>query len=333
MAAYAEGLNILQQRQRRQAARAPTMPRRRRCAIPSSTSTRSNLPRDRRGLAPRQRHRLVAARPDRRRAARRTRSSPPTAAASRTPARAAGRSQAAIDEAVPAPVLSAALYERFTSRGEADFADQVLSAMRHEFGGHVEKPAEGTPSEADRPRAPTPPRSDALVVFGFTGDLAHKKIFPALYAMVKKRRARRCRSSASRRPASSTDAGARSACATASSTQAAIDDAAALRPAALAAALRQRRLPATPATFDALKAALGRRAAAGALPGDSAGAVRDRDPRPRRRRASRGTPASSSKSRSAATSPRRSSSTRSRTRSSRSRRSSASTTTSARRRS
>ena len=48
--------------------------------------------------------------------------------------------QAAIDEAVPAPVLSAALYARFGSRGEADFANRVLSAMRHEFGGHVEQP-------------------------------------------------------------------------------------------------------------------------------------------------------------------------------------------------
>ena len=46
---------------------------------------------------------------------------------------------AAIDESVPAPVLSAALYERFTSRGEADFADKVLSAMRYQFGGHVER--------------------------------------------------------------------------------------------------------------------------------------------------------------------------------------------------
>jgi 6-phosphogluconate dehydrogenase len=48
---------------------------------------------------------------------------------------------AAIDEAVPAPVLSAALYERFSSRGEADYADRLLSAMRFQFGGHVEKPA------------------------------------------------------------------------------------------------------------------------------------------------------------------------------------------------
>jgi 6-phosphogluconate dehydrogenase len=49
--------------------------------------------------------------------------------------------KAAIDEAVPASVLSAALYERFSSRGDADFADRVLSAMRHEFGGHLEKAA------------------------------------------------------------------------------------------------------------------------------------------------------------------------------------------------
>jgi 6-phosphogluconate dehydrogenase len=49
--------------------------------------------------------------------------------------------QAAIDTAVPVPVLSAALYERFSSRGEATFGDKLLSAMRYEFGGHVEKPA------------------------------------------------------------------------------------------------------------------------------------------------------------------------------------------------
>ncbi len=47
--------------------------------------------------------------------------------------------KAAIDEGVPAHVLSAALYERFSSRGEADFADKLLSAMRYEFGGHIEK--------------------------------------------------------------------------------------------------------------------------------------------------------------------------------------------------
>jgi 6-phosphogluconate dehydrogenase len=50
---------------------------------------------------------------------------------------------AAVDEGVPAHVLSAALYERFSSRGDADFADRLLSAMRREFGGHAELPAGG----------------------------------------------------------------------------------------------------------------------------------------------------------------------------------------------
>ena len=49
--------------------------------------------------------------------------------------------KAAIDEAVPTPVLTTSLYERFSSRGEADFADKLLSAMRYEFGGHLEKAA------------------------------------------------------------------------------------------------------------------------------------------------------------------------------------------------
>jgi 6-phosphogluconate dehydrogenase len=49
--------------------------------------------------------------------------------------------KAAIDEAVPVPVLTTALYERFTSRGDADFQDRLLSAMRYQFGGHVEKAA------------------------------------------------------------------------------------------------------------------------------------------------------------------------------------------------
>jgi 6-phosphogluconate dehydrogenase len=52
--------------------------------------------------------------------------------------------KAAIDEAVPTPVLTASLYERFSSRGEAEFADKLLSAMRYEFGGHLEKPAENS---------------------------------------------------------------------------------------------------------------------------------------------------------------------------------------------
>jgi len=51
--------------------------------------------------------------------------------------------QAAIDEAIPAHVLTTALYERFSSRGEANYSDKVMSAMRKEFGGHVEKAAGG----------------------------------------------------------------------------------------------------------------------------------------------------------------------------------------------
>jgi len=56
--------------------------------------------------------------------------------------------QAAIDEGVPAPVITTALYERFASRGDADFAGKMLSAMRSEFGGHVERVREPT---ADAP--------------------------------------------------------------------------------------------------------------------------------------------------------------------------------------
>ena len=52
-----------------------------------------------------------------------------------------GTIQAAIDEAVPAPVLTAALFARFGSRGGADFQNRLLSALRHQFGGHEEKPA------------------------------------------------------------------------------------------------------------------------------------------------------------------------------------------------
>jgi 6-phosphogluconate dehydrogenase len=51
--------------------------------------------------------------------------------------------QAAIDEGVPAPVISAALFARFASRGHSEYAERLLSAMRYEFGGHLEKPAGG----------------------------------------------------------------------------------------------------------------------------------------------------------------------------------------------
>ncbi len=59
--------------------------------------------------------------------------------------------KAAIDEAVPVPVLTTALYERFTSRGEADFQDKLLSAMRFQFGGHLEKSAAKQRQEGETP--------------------------------------------------------------------------------------------------------------------------------------------------------------------------------------
>ena len=54
--------------------------------------------------------------------------------------------EAAVDEGVPAPVLATALFDRFSSRGNDDFANRILSAMRHEFGGHAEKPSKGAAS-------------------------------------------------------------------------------------------------------------------------------------------------------------------------------------------
>ena len=78
---------------------------------------------------------------------------------------------------MPAHVLTASLFERFASRGEDDFQNRVLSAMRFGFGGHVEKKVNDEETE---------PRSDALVFFGATGDLAYKKIFPALQAMARR---------------------------------------------------------------------------------------------------------------------------------------------------
>jgi len=51
-----------------------------------------------------------------------------------------------VDEGVPVPVLSAALFQRFSSRGDADFQDKLLSAMRFQFGGHVELPGDKQPA-------------------------------------------------------------------------------------------------------------------------------------------------------------------------------------------
>ena len=123
MAAYAEGLNILRQRQRRRCEQhdvdAETTPLR----APELLPVRPRPGRDRRGVAARQRRRLLAARPHRAALARR----PELDGFQRSGLR-LGRgpldARRGIDEGVPAPVLSAALFDRFSSRGEGDFADQ-----------------------------------------------------------------------------------------------------------------------------------------------------------------------------------------------------------------
>ncbi len=92
--------------------------------------------------------------------------------------------KAAIDEAVPVPVLTSALFERFESRGEAGFVDKLL--VRHALSIRW-TPGEGSRKVIGRKevRMRNLP-SDALVFFGATGDLAYKKIFPALQGMVKR---------------------------------------------------------------------------------------------------------------------------------------------------
>jgi hypothetical protein len=91
--------------------------------------------------------------------------------------------KAAIDEGVPVPVLTTALYERFSSRGEADYQDKLLSAMRFRFGGHLEKPAENRPLERRNheqsnrtPGLLSAPRATWPI----------RRSFPALQAMVKR---------------------------------------------------------------------------------------------------------------------------------------------------
>ena len=186
MAAYAEGLNILQQRQRRDAGAAGTTPRPRRCATRSTTSTTSTSPRSPRcGGAAASSRRGCSTSP------RDSLSQQPDLAdfEGRVSDSGEGRwtMHAAVDEGVPADVLSAALFARFTSRGSADFADRILVAMRKEFGGHDEKLDQtiGEPS-----RAHGDP-SDAFVFFGMSGDLAQQEDLPRALRDGEEGRARR----------------------------------------------------------------------------------------------------------------------------------------------
>ncbi len=137
MAAYAEGLNLLQHADAGLHARGGGC-RDRTAFQPAPVPVPARYGRGRRSLAPRQHHFLAAARSDRRGAGRRPGARRGSAAACRTRAKDAGRSQAAVEIGVPAHVLTAALYSRFESRGRAEFADKLLSAMRLGFGGHVE---------------------------------------------------------------------------------------------------------------------------------------------------------------------------------------------------
>ena len=131
---------------------------------------------------------VVAARPHRARARRRTTTSPTSRAGCPTPARAAGPCTPPIDEGVPADVLSAALFERFTSRGERRL--RRPAALRDAQG--VRRPRrEARPDDRRDQVAAHAIRPTRSCFFGMSGDLAHKKIFPALYAMVKQGRARR----------------------------------------------------------------------------------------------------------------------------------------------
>jgi len=138
MAAYAEGLGVLRVRTPA-SKRARSMLKPRRCAIPSSISTRSTW---RTSLKSGDGGSVISSWLLDLTAAALTEDPALTKYSGRVSDSGEGRwtIQAAIDEGVPAPVLTTALYERFSSRGNAEFQDKVLSAMRHEFGGHIEKP-------------------------------------------------------------------------------------------------------------------------------------------------------------------------------------------------
>ena len=155
MAALAEGLNILHNadaglRAARQDAETAPLDH------PEFYSYALDIPGDRRGVAAGQRRRVVAARP---RQPPRSRSRPRLEGfAGRVSDSGEGRwtAIAAIEEGVPADVLTAALYARFHSRGEADFANRMLSAMRKQFGGHQEKPLGEQTSARDAGPGPEP---------------------------------------------------------------------------------------------------------------------------------------------------------------------------------
>ena len=293
MAAYAEGLGILAARQRRQA---DARDRRRddAAARPRALPVRLQPARHRRGVAARQRDRLVAARPDGDRA-----DQGPRAREVRRPG--LGFRRRALDDQ--------GRHRRGRAGAGAD--RRALRALQLARRGRLpEQAALGDALRVRRPRreaaatvmaTASTPHSDALVFFGATGDLAYKKIFPALQAMIKRghlERAGHRRRQGGLEPRPAPRARPRQP-----RRSTAALDAAAFAKLLVAAALRRRRLR-RPATFAALRKQLGDGAAPGALPGDSARAVRRGRRAARQGRLHRRARASSSRSRSAATSPR-----------------------------
>ena len=214
-----------------------------------------------------------------------TATSPTSRAACPTPARAAGRCHAAIDEGVPADVLSAALFARFTSRGSADFADKLLSAMRKEFGGHDEK-LDQTIGETKCATA----TSDALVLLRHVGRPRPQEDLPralldgeaAASSHVPGDR-RRVVAVDGRRPARTAPATASPSTAAGSTTRPRSSTLTEL------AALRRRRLQRPGDVHDAASRRSATREAPGALPRDPAEHVRDRGRGRSARRAARRT--------------------------------------------
>jgi 6-phosphogluconate dehydrogenase len=143
MAAYAEGLSVLQGANYRQSTRPlrPT-PKPRPCGIPKTTSTTSIWP-----MSPKSGAAAVSSPPgcstSRLAASLRIRLCPNSRGTFPIPAKDDGPSRQPSISECRSHVLSTALYQRFTSRGEADFQDKLLSAMRFGFGGHLEKTAGG----------------------------------------------------------------------------------------------------------------------------------------------------------------------------------------------
>ena len=101
----------------------------------------------------------------------------------------------AIDESVPAPAITMALFARFASRQDESFAAKVNAALRNQFGGHAVHTPDGPAEEraaaseqaanplAEGLRLPRTPEPCAIVIFGASGDLTRRKLFPALYSL------------------------------------------------------------------------------------------------------------------------------------------------------